>query len=219
MVGLAIALGAAGVCVRLGIWQLHRLAERRARNAVVQAARDLPPVEITSAHIAPDSIHNRRVHVRGVYDFARERTWPGRSFEEVPGVALLTPLKLPDGSAVFVDRGFAPAPDAMHVRNQQDYREPPPDSADVTGLALTAPRGRGDVDPSRLTDSLPYPVAPWVVLELARKGEVSPRVFRWQPEPLDNGPHLLYAIQWFSFATIALVGTFFLVRKTRAERK
>jgi len=30
---------------------------------------------------------------------------------------------------------------------------------------------------------------------------------RSPPQPLDEGPHLSYAIQWFSFATIAIVGT------------
>jgi surfeit locus 1 family protein len=103
----------------------------------------------------------------------------------------------------------------MHVRLEL-FREP--DTAEVIGLALPAPRGRGDVDPRRLADSLPYAVAPWVVLELAQPGQASPRIFRWQPDPLDNGPHLLYAIQWFSFATIAIVGTFFLVRRNLAER-
>ena len=40
--GLAGALAAAIVCVRLGFWQLDRLRQRRARNAVVLAARQQP---------------------------------------------------------------------------------------------------------------------------------------------------------------------------------
>jgi surfeit locus 1 family protein len=32
------------------------------------------------------------------------------------------------------------------------------------------------------------------------------RVARLPPPALDEGPHLSYAIQWFSFAAIALIG-------------
>jgi cytochrome oxidase assembly protein ShyY1 len=31
-------------------------------------------------------------------------------------------------------------------------------------------------------------------------------VARLTPPPLDEGPHLSYAIQWFAFAAIALIG-------------
>ena len=37
------------------------------------------------------------------------------------------------------------------------------------------------------------------------------------PSFADEGPHLAYAIQWFSFALIGLVGYFFLIR--RAARR
>ncbi|MGI9038446.1 MAG: hypothetical protein ACR2GQ_06255 [Gemmatimonadota bacterium] len=37
------------------------------------------------------------------------------------------------------------------------------------------------------------------------------------PDP-GNGPHLSYAIQWFSFALIALVGTGALFRRERQRR-
>jgi cytochrome oxidase assembly protein ShyY1 len=40
--------------------------------------------------------------------------------------------------------------------------------------------------------------------------------FQAIPAPaLDNGPHLSYAIQWFSFATIALVGGALWLVRTR----
>jgi surfeit locus 1 family protein len=33
------------------------------------------------------------------------------------------------------------------------------------------------------------------------------------PEFDDDGPHLAYAIQWFGFAVVALVGFYFLMRR------
>ena len=162
VVGLVIALTVAAGCVRLGAWQLDRLQQRRARNAQVRAARERPAVE-ARAGLPADSAASRRVHAPGRYDYAHQRLWRARSYEGVPGVALVTPLRLADGSAVFVDRGWAPSPDAAHV-DERAYREP--DTADVLGLGFRAPRGRGDVDPARLQDSLPYPVLPFVLQQL-----------------------------------------------------
>jgi surfeit locus 1 family protein len=38
---------------------------------------------------------------------------------------------------------------------------------------------------------------------------------RLPPEELSEGPHLSYAIQWFTFATIAVVGAVILLRRER----
>jgi surfeit locus 1 family protein len=192
--------------VRLGVWQLDRLAQRRARNAQLAARLALPPLQVAGRSITADSARQRRVVARGVYDFARERVWPGRSLEGTPGVALVTPLRLPDGSEVFVDRGWVPSPDAFHI-DQQAYREA--DTATVEGLALVPPRGRGDVDPAGL---LPFVIQ--------QEGPPAPRGLprRWPPPALDNGPHLSYAIQWFSFAVIVLVGTIALLRNNAPGR-
>jgi cytochrome oxidase assembly protein ShyY1 len=36
---------------------------------------------------------------------------------------------------------------------------------------------------------------------------------------LSEGPHLSYAIQWFSFAVVALVGSAILVRRDRRAKR
>lgn len=198
----AVALVIAAVCVRLGMWQLDRLAQRRARNAQVAARLALPPLEVRGPGIPADTARQRRVLARGVYDYAHERVWPGRSFEGTPGVTLVTPLRLPDGSAVLVDRGWVPSPDAFHV-DQGAYRET--DTAMVEGLALVPPRGRGDVDPAGFLPFVIQQDAPAAARGLPR---------RWPAPVMDNGPHLSYAIQWFSFAVIILVGTAALLRGT-----
>ncbi|HEY3279665.1 MAG TPA: SURF1 family protein, partial [Gemmatimonadales bacterium] len=115
------ALAIAAVCVRLGVWQIHRLGERRARNAEVAARLALPPLTLTAA-VPADSARHRRIVAHGVYDYAGERVLPGRSFQGSPGVALITPLRFADGSTVLVDRGWVPSPDAFHVEAAR-YRE------------------------------------------------------------------------------------------------
>lgn len=198
----AIAVVVAGLCVWAAFWQLDRLHQRRARNAVLEARLALPPLPVGRG-ITADSARQRRVVAQGIYDFSAERTWPGRSFQGTPGVALVTPLRLADGSAVLVDRGWVPSADAFHV-DQSLYREP--DAATVTGIALVPPRGRGDV---AVTGFLPFVIE----AETPEPAKGLPR--RWPPPGLDDGPHLSYAIQWFSFALIALVGTAVLIRKGR----
>jgi surfeit locus 1 family protein len=229
--GLVVALVVAAGCVRLGFWQLDRLQQRRARNAAIGIARLSPAVEVTGA-LASDSARDRRLHASGVFDYARERLWRARTYEGVPGVALITPLRLPDGAAVFVDRGWAASPDAFHV-DELAYREG--DAAEVLGIGMRAPRARGDVDPALLGDSVPYRLLPFVIQELpaatvpatapsppgppSRRGSPPPperrRVapLRWPLPPLDDGPHLSYAIQWFSFAVIIVVGSVALARQ------
>jgi surfeit locus 1 family protein len=218
---LAGALLIAAACVRLGVWQLDRLRQRRARNAHVLATRSRPPIPVAGS-LSTDSARDRRLFARGAYDYARERLWHGRSYEGVPGVDLVTPLRLPDGTAVLVDRGWAPSPDGYHV-DQGAYREG--DSAEVLGIGVTAPRAPGDVDPAALRDSLPYPLLLFVIQELpnAPSSPTSPnlhqRPARWPAPELSDGPHLSYAIQWFSFAVIIVVGSFALAKKRAVELK
>jgi len=195
ILGALVALAVAIVCVRLGFWQLDRLGQRRARNAILAARLALPPLQVVRGTSA-DSARQRRLLARGVYDFASELIGPGRSFDGTPGVALITPLRLADGSVVFVDRGWAPSPDAVHI-DQTLYREA--DTATVEGLGVIPPPGRYDM--------------PFL---LQQTGIAAPRGLprRWPPPSLDDGPHLSYAIQWFSFAVIIVVGTGALLRKT-----
>jgi len=213
------ALLVAAGCVRLGVWQVDRLHERRARNAAVLALRTQPPIAVSGA-LSADSARDRRLTAHGAYDYTRERLWHARSYEGVPGVDLVTPLRLPDGVAVLVDRGWAPSPDAYHV-DQGAYREG--DSADVLGIGVRAPRAPGDVNPALLRDSLPYPLLPFVIQELPTSTNLhrppQRALVRWPAPELSDGPHLSYAIQWFSFAVIIVVGSFALARKRGMEGK
>src|SRR2546427_4287100 len=197
-VGLVVAFLVAAGCVRLGVWQLDRLHQRRERNATLLAARARPPLEVTGS-VSGDSARDRRLQARGVYDYEHERLWRARSFEGVPGVDLVTPLRLADGSAVLVDRGWAPSPDAYHL-DQAAYREA--DSAVVLGLGMLAPRARGDVDPAAVRDSVSYPLLPFVIQQLPPATPASrplPAVLVRCPSPEPAAaPHLPCAIHWFS---------------------
>src|SRR5438128_11725778 len=215
-VGLVVSLLVAAICVRLGVWQLDRLHERRQRNALLLAVRARPPLQVDGS-LPADSARDRRLVARGVYDYAHERLWPGRSYEGVPGVDLVTPLRFAGGAAVLVDRGWAPSPDAFHV-DQPAYREG--DSAVVHGLGMRATRARGDVDPAALRDSVPYRLLPFVVQQLppatAPYRPLPPGLIRWPTPELSDGPPLPFAIQWSTFPALFGVGSLVLPRKRAA---
>jgi surfeit locus 1 family protein len=204
---------AAVVCIRLGIWQLDRLRDRRSSNASALAARSAPLVVLDGRSL-DSNLANRRVRVRGRYDHGHDIVLRGRQYRGVPGVEIVSPL-LPDGGhlAVLVNRGFVPSPDAFTVR-PDSLREP--GTTLVEGIALPIDSGRGvplqrarlttwsRLDHQALRDSLPYPVYPVYIRQSPDTG--LPRLpRRLDPPSLDDGPHLSYAIQWFAFAAIALV--------------
>ena len=215
MLFLAVIVLVAAVCLRLGFWQLDRLRERRADNGVALAARALPEVAMSGGD---SSLAHRRVRATGVYDPRGEIILRGQSHRERPGVVVVTPLRLGDqGPAVLVARGFVPSADAVNVS-----AVPPADSGEVTIRGIALPLGERDddgamlerpgvgttwkgLDRSAIEARLGYPVAGVYLLQAPDSAAAaSPR--RLEPPALDDGPHLSYAIQWFAFAVIALVG-------------
>ncbi len=225
---------AAAVCVRLGFWQLSRLHQRQALRAMVEARKRQPALEVTglAAFTATtwgtiDSAAYRPAVARGVFDFSRQVVMVARVVDEVPGVYVVTPLKLADGQAILVERGWVPSPDAYTVR-LDSLREP--DSALVTGILIRVRASRAYTvsdtswpvhvpsdDPDKLAQRYPYPLLPWV-LRRTGAGRSAPSALRPIPVPIiDNGPHLSYAIQWFAFATIAAVGSVALFLRERGS--
>jgi surfeit locus 1 family protein len=219
-VAIAIVLGA--LFVRLGVWQLDRRAQRRALNEDVRKQLALPPIPITE--ILPDSgAGNRRAIVSGTPDFGNEIIVTGRSRNGSPGVQILTPLRLPGrDTAILVNRGWVYSPDATTV-DLTRWRE---SRGAFTGFtqrlsirALTgaaAPRGRAVRQLSRdaVAQLLPYPVYDLYLVALdSAAGDTVP--VRLAPPALSDGPHLSYAIQWFAFAAIALIGAAAVVRRAR----
>lgn len=214
---------AAGVCVVLGLWQLDRLAQRRTANRQAERSRAAPVVDLATDR--PEDMDQRRVRANGRFDAGRLFVLRGRPYRGSPGVQLVVPLQLTGSdTAVLVNLGFVPAADAVHYdRNEIDL----PDDGPVTGLAQTIRVDEGSAQPvvsrgdttwrhielTAVSERLPYPVLPVMVRPPPDSTGGYPRAL---PAPaLDDGPHLSYAIQWFSFATIALVGGALWLRERR----
>jgi len=111
---VAFAVLSAAVFVRLGFWQLHRLTERRARNALVVSRLQAPETDITTLTGRGDSasIRFRRARIVGTPDYDHELIYASRSYKGSPGVNILTPVHIAGrDTAVIADRGWVYAPD------------------------------------------------------------------------------------------------------------
>jgi len=219
---VTLAVVVAATCIGLGFWQLRRLDDRRAANAAIVTARSAPAVTIRSALDVAALAPFRRVVAEGTYDLQGEVIVYGRALNGEPGHHVVTPLALDDGSAVLVIRGWVPfrmdtapvgdaAPvvrdvvvEGFLVAAEPGGSSPP----DVHGVVRS-------LDPAAIAEPLPFDVAPLALqLEEQRPSQPGPPT-PVPPPDLSEGPHLSYAIQWFSFAAIALVGAAVLLRRDR----
>ncbi|MBI3791719.1 MAG: SURF1 family protein [Gemmatimonadetes bacterium] len=223
---LIATLAALGM-VRLGVWQLSRLGERRAFNATLRSRLDSGVVRPEALPTDTALVRYRRVRLDGVYDAEHEMQLTARSRNGSPGVFLVTPLRRPGrDTAILVVRGWVYSPNAKDVADLARWRSGA--VANVAGFADTYPIGNpGTVlepgkarairrlDLGELAKSLPYPIAPYYVMLLrdpaAAIDSTAPVAFV-KPAVDDDGPHKSYAIQWFSFALISVIGTIAFVR-------
>jgi cytochrome oxidase assembly protein ShyY1 len=236
---LAAALALAAVMVMLGNWQLSRYEERSAINERIDAADAGDPAALTGVLPAPDPEQEvgpappaeatwSMVEVTGRYDPTHEILVRGRSVDGQVGVEVVTPLVLPDGSAVLVDRGWVPPATGGAVERP---RVPPAPAGDTTVVGRVRPGeggGRADswdgvlssrrIDLAALAERLPYPIY-GAYLQLAAQTPpadpgLTPVPVRREPTWMNAG----YTAQWWLFAALVLVGFGWLARREAHRR-
>lgn len=236
ILAVAFVLAMCGVCVRLGFWQLDRLEQRRARNHALETAQRMPVLDYDSATAAaierePGLFVNRRLRATGSYDASGEVVLRGRANEGSPGVHLVTPLVAAGvPQALLVNRGWAPSPDAATV-DARRFAEP--GARTVIGVLQEIPRGtnrggeparsgsattyrRLDLDVLRRIE--PRPIVRLYLQQLPDSASPPARPPVRVPLPeMGNGPHLSYAVQWFSFAAIGVIGLIVVFLRRRKE--
>ena len=231
-----LVLVGGGVCVRLGLWQLDRLEQRRAFNAHIQSMWAAPPLTLTGQPTDDlSAMEYRAISASGKYDFDNQAVLRNRYFQDTYGYHLLTPLVLEDGSAILVDRGWIPAegneapadwrrydqPGRVDIQGQIRLGQLKPDLGGVPDPTLAPGQTRLDfwniVNLDRLNQQVPYPLLDVYLQPDPDPEDMEPPV-PYQPEiEISEGPHLGYAGQWFTFATILVLGYPFYLRKQLSD--
>lgn len=231
LLGHVIVVAVAALFVSLGLWQLERHEQRTSRNALVAERMSVPPADLADLAGADEGLDYRRVTLSGRYLAEEEvlltpRAWQGRA-----GHHVLTPLRTDDGHAVLVVRGWVPfeldtPPVAQAAPPEGEVRvtgllfpdEPPvrfappiPAEGDLTSVSR--------VDVERLQRQVDEPLRPYYVQlqeqDPPAEGDVPLLV---EPPELSAGNHFSYAVQWFLFAGVGLIGYPALVRRTALDR-
>lgn len=224
-----LVLGVVLVCVRLGLWQLDRMAEADARVAAQQEQSAQPPAPVRDVVVGLTLDDTEALAARAFRPVVATGTWRpgdevlqrGRSLNGRPGYDVLTPLDLDDGGTVVVRRGWVPFDNDL--RPPVTDAAPPSGRVEVTGyLERSVPQPTGPVaqrDPEQgVLDVVFHADLERLGPQLGRDGtEVLPMLLHLEaqdppqvgelpvavPAPApDRGPHLSYAVQWFAFAVI-----------------
>ena len=225
-----LVLAGTALCIRLGIWQLDRLEQRRAFNAHFEAAR--AQIALNLNREQPENITDmewRAVRVSGEYDFENQIAIRNQYNGDQYGYHLLTPMRF-DEAAVFVDRGWIPADGNSTPADWRRYDEPGMVSVEGQirlGRGKPAIGGRADPQPengnrleiwnnadlTRISEQMPYPILPAYIQPAPEANDTEPPI-PFQPEiELTEGSHFGYALQWFTFATLLFFGYPFFLRK------
>lgn len=158
IISVIVLLLAFAALVGLGSWQMERRAWKLELIQQVEARADAParPLPASSQWPALNRATDEYAHVRvtGVFDHAKEAlvytvlSEPNGPLRG-PGFSVITPLMLPDGSAVLVNRGFVPTDKRDPATRTAGQVEGP---VTVTGLLRFAEEASSfvpDNDPAR----------------------------------------------------------------------
>lgn len=242
-----VAAVAVSVFAALGVWQLGRHHERERADAGKRARRDLARVELTDGLLSlpAESLDWRRARASGRFDYGAEIILRSRAYNGIPGVYVVTPLVLSAGGRLPVLRGWLPAADGFDAPLPAGRPDPAFRDSAVTVEGIVIVPAEGDtpevdslhaggrahpvvaaLDGATLERLFPEAAGRLYLHASAgtstgapsarSRGLALPRPL--DPPTLEGGPHVTYAVQWFSFAAITLVGGgIFLVGRIRTR--
>lgn len=219
------------LCITAGFWQLRRLDEVQAARILSEQRIDAEPIgleQLVEGDVDSGGLAYRRVEITGEYLPGQQVATIPLSRNGRPGNLLLTPLQASSAATtVLVERGWVPFDrEGIPV----EAAAPPEGEVTVEGVLLPAQRaGSRDVfndaglvtaiDARAMGDDLGLQLWPLHVRLLEqRPAQEDALPLAGSVPALDEGNHRSYAIQWFTFAAIALIGYPLLVVKTARER-
>ncbi len=221
-----LVIVAVGVMIRLGFWQLDRLDQRRAANSAIRAQIAAPVLDLNTANDPGRLISEeyRSISATGTFDFNQQVVLNNQVNGDRIGFQLLTPLKLAGSdTGILVERGWIPYADAQPDQWRK-YDEPgtvtvkgiirlsqdQPGFGGISDPTLAPGQSRLDgwkfINVGRIQEQVSFRLLP-VYIQEAPDPSWTGLPIRSQTLPdLSDGPHLSYAIQWFIFASVLVVG-------------
>lgn len=207
------------VCVLLGNWQFARRAEARSEIARIDENYDAPPVPLAEVILSRDAFNEAAdkwtpVVLSGIYLDDQQLLVRNRPNSSKVGYEVLSPLQLATGDVFIVDRGWIAA-DGASTSNIDIPSVPAGTVTVVARLKAAEPtiEGRvaegntiGTISLTQIEEILGAPTytGAYGILESETPSAES-GVLAERPER-DEGPHLSYALQWYVFIIIALLG-------------
>lgn len=201
-----------GLFMRLGVWQWSRGLEKAAilkRHGRTHPLKDLNQ----GVAVKPGD----SVRASGHFDNQHSFLLDNQFYQHRVGFNVLTPLKLENGHWILVDRGWVPAkpnrrdlPDihpltGHYTFNGEAYM--PSDKARVLSERLdnegTWPLIIEKVTLTKLSKRLDIELLPFIIR--LDKGATFGYTRAWQVVSMPPERHYGYAMQWFTFALVALV--------------
>jgi cytochrome oxidase assembly protein ShyY1 len=229
MAGHALALVMATLFLGLGVWQLARNTHKHELSARDKAAYAKPAPDIDT--VGADAPDGTRAEAEGTFDGAHESVLRNQISNDIVGIGILTPLRLADGTAVLVNRGWVHASSSNGVTTDP----PPGGTAVVHGLVhQSSPLSASDtvdhlrdghlsvprVDLAAIGRTLPYKLRPvWIEAQAIEPKPQGNAPALPQPPPPDPVNHMQYAIEWFAFALIPLIGWPIALRRLVRQRR
>lgn len=230
VIGIMVAIVIVTTFVALGNWQLRRHDEVTLENRIRATRLEEPPLELSAlldaAGPSVDSLEYRRAVVTGRYDPRGELLVRNQVHDGAAGFHVVTPFAFGE-EIILVNRGWVP----LSVEAPPVAAAPPPEGRTEIEVVLRSsqprpavgrvePEGRlfvvNRIDLDRLAEQFDGLAPVWG--QLVASDEESYPIALTTPDFSDDGPHLEYALQWFSFAIIGIVGSGILVRRTAHRR-
>ncbi|WP_028996397.1 SURF1 family protein [Azohydromonas australica] len=229
------AVASALLMARLGLWQLDRAAQKETLQQAVDSSVALPPLPAQALASTPaqaaGQLH-RRITVRGQWLPERTVFLDNRQMDGRPGFFVLTPLRLDDGSAALVQRGWVP-------RDMQERTRLPAIATPAQPVTLTAriegpparlyeftPQGgetgviRQNLSIESFADETQLSLRPLTLLQLDDAAAPAADGLRrhWPLPAVDVHKHYGYAVQWFSLAAL-ITGLYVWFQLLRPRRR
>lgn len=214
------------ILVGLGVWQLQRLEWKENLIADRLERMSAPAVELRAV---PDAgwraFELRAVRARGVYVHEKSLEITSRTNNGRPGVHVITPLALSDGSGtVLVNRGWAP-PD--RERNPAEFRRPD-GVVLVEGFLRAGAKTSAWVPENEPANDIWFYADAPAMAESRGLSNAKPYVVELAPGAAAGGVypipgqtitavrnnHLQYAVTWFGLAaTLVVIYVIFQIRR------